>query len=87
MALIHILGSLTVGCLSGIIYGLLLIKRTSPFGNSFIPSFFMAFLRIVSVALLWNYVLRRTSLDIILVLISFLASLWTVVIKKKVQHE
>ena len=87
MTAIHILGSLALGCITGIVYSFLLIRKFSGLQSNFVSSFFMAFLRIFAVAVLWNYVLRRTSLDIILVLISFLASFWFVVIKKKVQHE
>ena len=87
MTAIHILESLALGCSTGLIYSFLLTNKFSLFKDNFVSSFFMALLRIVSIALLWNYVLRRTSLNIILVLISFLASFWVVVIKKKVQHE
>lgn len=96
MALLLIFKSLALGSITGFLYGFLMTKKTLPiasetsgsskgrFKSNSLSFFFMALARMLCIALLWNYILHRTSLDIILVLVSFLASFWLVVIKKKV---
>ncbi|MFT6765310.1 MAG: hypothetical protein ACJAZS_000185 [Alteromonas naphthalenivorans] len=95
MTLLLILKSFALGSITGCIYGFLLTRKMSAFAHgptdsvksNFVSFFFIALARIFFIAFLWNYILRRTSLNIILVLVSFLASFWAVVIKKKVLNE
>jgi predicted neutral ceramidase superfamily lipid hydrolase len=93
-----LLWSTLTGFSSGLLYGLIFMVQDLfiPYEKTslskikkqkFISFFSMATFRIVLAALLWHYVLRSKSLNIILVLISFLVGFWAVVIKKKVLDE
>jgi hypothetical protein len=98
MTFFTIASSLGLGLVTGILYGFFFTKKdlTLPNNNTepkqlrkenFLSFFFMATLRILLMVLLWHYVLRSSSLNIILVLVSFLAGFWAVIIKKKVINE
>lgn len=98
MTFLTIFGSIGLGIVAGIMYGFLFTQKDLSLPDNqtetkqlrkknFFSFFFMATFRILLMVLLWHYVLRSSSLNIILVLISFLAGFWTVVIKKKVIDE
>lgn len=96
-----IVASCGLGVVSGILYGLLFSRQSlsvtritpkSPDAQSVedkkFPSFFiMPMARILLILPLWYYVLRSSSLSIILVLLAFLTGFWAVIIQKKVLNE
>lgn len=93
-----IVWSVGAGVVAGLLYGLFFLKSDlamTPQSTStkqirkekFFTFFLMATLRVLVIALLWYYVLRSSSLNIILVLVAFLIGFWAVILKKKVLHE
>ena len=98
MTLSIFMWSVGAGLITGIVYGFSFLTQDLSLSSAdtqpkklrkekFISFFLMATLRILFIIFLWYYVLRSPSLNIILVLVSFLAGFWTVVIKKKVLNE
>jgi len=90
--------SIAIGLSAGIIYGFSFFaqgfdppkkqeKTSKDIRKRRFTSFFLfAFLRILLIGCLWYFVLRSSSTSIILVLLSFLASFWFVLIKKKARR-
>lgn len=97
MALHFLLTSLFLGAGGGILYGCsflgqrsFLIRPLGSLSRRFFFAFFSlaSFVRFVLLAVLFFYVLRSPSLDIILVLVSFFGGFWLIVLQKKVRsHE
>lgn len=97
MVLHILLKSLFLGAGGGILYGYSFLGHTALLSK--IPAFFLprnklllfsalSFIRLILLAILWLYVLRTPSLNIILVLISFFGGFWLMVLHKKVRsHE
>ncbi len=97
MAVPSLLKSLVFGAGGGILYGYSFLGHTALLSkiSSRVPRkgrFFLfslsSFFRFVLLALLWLYVLRTPSLNIILVLVSFFGGFWLMILHKKVRsHE
>jgi len=97
MTPLSLIESLFLGAGAGLLYGLSFLGHTtfiSKISTNFLPGkkfLFLslsAFLRLLLLGLLWIYILRTPSLNIILVLISFFAGFWLVILGKKVRsHE
>lgn len=96
-----VIASCGLGFITGILYGFLFNKQ-NPLNLKIQPEstdaqqveakkkflfFLTPALRILLIVPLWYYVLRSSSLNIIMVLLTFLISFWTVILQKKVFNE
>lgn len=90
--------SLVLGAATGILYGFSFfaqgLKPPSDRERTpqeirkrrFVSFFLFSSLRILLIGCLWYYILRTGVVSIILVMLSFLASFWVVIIKRKARH-
>ena len=99
MNLETVLTSLAIGVVTGVFYGFTFIPQKllskqaqlskSPKElrkKSFISFFVFSTVRVALIGALWFYVLRTETINIILVLLSFLISFWRIILKKKVKQ-
>ncbi len=94
MNLLSLVYSLILGAGAGVLYGYSFLSHKnkilensenfSPRARSFFLFTLRSLIRLGLLALFWLYVLRTPSLQIILVLASFLGGFWTVIMQKKV---
>lgn len=95
MEILSILGSIFVGIAAGTLHGFAFFQRnltpSTSQGKSFkelrkrqfVASFLFAFVKITLIAALLFYILHTESMNIILVMLSFLISFWFVILSKR----
>lgn len=86
--------ALLSGIVGGILYGLLFVgqKKILMFASANphqqtrqkISSLLLTMLRIILLGMAWYFLLRSPAIPFILILVSFLAGFWLIIIKQKV---
>lgn len=92
MELYTVVLSLITGFGVGALYGLFFLlqarRRVSPPTERYYPSpFTYALLRMITLCLLWFFLLRSPSINLILVLVSFLTAFWLVILNDKAVYD